>query len=209
MSIAAMEEVKKEKAPLPKMQLWPSTEAEEIQQCKHADKCYNLGLPHSAVISSVNAPWNKETVGWVDTLLEKKKDKKEKDKKQKDKKPRFPLADYVGSKKEEDKEKKDEARSSHITRPRQEGQTRIRSRSEEQLREKNKPMSPPEAARHEAARQEIRNLCDSIKEAELADKAKRQKAWLESLEERGFVMTVPQAMQRGLLPKDFQPKWQP
>ena len=44
-----------------------------------------------------------------------------------------------------------------------------------------------------------------MSEAEAACLQDRQKAWLESLEPRGFVMSLPGAKRKGLLPNDFQP----
>ena len=44
-----------------------------------------------------------------------------------------------------------------------------------------------------------------MSEAEAACLQDRQKAWLESLEPRGFVMSLLEAKRTGLLPNDFQP----
>ena len=44
-----------------------------------------------------------------------------------------------------------------------------------------------------------------LSEAEAACLQEREKAWLESLESRGFVMGLPEAKRKGLLPMGFQP----
>ena len=149
-----------------------------------------------------------ETQFSIGTMEEMKKekgplqaDKKEKDKKEKNKKHRFPIADFVSSKKEEDKEKEDDKSSegdkSRSSQTPSHQQTQLNAFSND---DRIGPMSESEAARHQ-----IRILCDSISEAEAASLQERQKAWLESLESRGLVMSLPEAIRKGLLPNDYQP----